>query len=857
MSFRRNLMLFSACTAVAVSPVFRNQAVAQTSPASSNGVPSQSSNQTSETATDVPFDVEVKRQQLLLKQKDVVSAITEVGPKEIEAAGSIGSVQSLLQQSAPNIHVYQQGPGQNFPIISVRGVRGAELAQTLDGIPTQDLIFGGQGAFETSNVGAPFTLEEIDGVTVYPGVSAPGTQGYGTTGGTLAYTSKKPTDESFVDLLGSVGSFGTTEYGFTANSGKIQELDGLKVLLQYTATNTGGYVDNTNAQYRDMLFAFDKPYDGGLSHVTGTVIYNNDFGYIQPQPTATPLLDFYGKYYNSPKSEQFFRQDNDFLTVIVGDQTYISDTFNFSGNLFYIHENSDGTSYENPNLFIQPGAPSYNGGPNTSYYYFSQNISNFYGAGYYGGPGTPRYNARFFNYNPNIYGDSNLGFGNNAQRSIVVTDTEGATPKFQAFLPFNNITLGGLVARSKQSSQTFYGGTPDIPLEPLTNALPGQTDTRTIYQIFLQDKIDLLDDTLHIEPGLTFEGALSQLNVGAGFSHNPLVDANGGYELQKWDRELLPYIGAHYDLPYNLTAFGSYGESALYAPLDDFALGNAGSSTTAPSPAIAHAFEGGLRYNTEDLLVSADYFYQKIDRAFGFFQNPKTQLNINSNVGIEEFKGVEAAVKYKITPEITAFGNAGYTLAKYLTSYPGFTSIGKDQFGYAFKGQPISGVPDWTATIGVDYNKKDQFVEGDEFFARLFTNYTGAQPTSLDLNPNQTDIGSGASVVPGGTLGAATTSNKKLPASQLVPICCGTFGSIRPYWIVNAVIDYTYPVHYAYVKQVKFELNAQNIFNTHFFGYYYNQYAPLEGSYGDSGNAFNDGLVGPPASVQFTTTVRF
>ena len=71
------------------------------------------------------------------------------------------------------------------------------------------------------------------------------------------------------------------------------------------------------------------------------------------------------------------------------------------------------------------------------------------------------------------------------------------------------------------------------------------------------------------------------------------------------------------------------------------------------------------------------------------------------------------------------------------------------------------------------------------------------------------------------------------------------------------MVDYTYPIHYAYVKQVKFEVNAQNIFNTHFFGYFYNQYSPFEGSYAASGPAFNDGLVGPPASVTLTTTVRF
>ena len=866
MSFRRQLLLFTAFTGAAILPGL--PALGQAA-SPSGGQPNtadvpaatQSSPVPETAGTAVPTagqagdnaiaNITIKKQQLLLKQKDVTSAITEIGPRDIQAQGNQGSTQSLLAQSAPAIHVYQQGPGQNFPIISVRGVRGAELATTLDGVPFQDLIYGGQGSFENSNIGGQFDIEQIDGVTVYPGVAPPGVQGYGTNGGTLAYSSKKPTDERYLDVFGSIGSFSTDEYGFEANSGKIKELDNLKLLLRYAATESGGYVDNTQAKYRDMLFAFDKPYSDGLSKITGTVIYNNDFGYIQPQPTASNLLDLNGKYYNPPKSEEFFRQQNDYLSVILGDETYVNDYIFLSGHAFYLRNTANESTYENPNLFVPPTA-------NTSYYYFQQNLFNFYGPGFYNGPGSPRYNAQSFRYDPHIYGDPNLGFGLNAQRSISENEVFGLAPKAQIFLPFNNITVGGLVARAKQKSAIYYGGTEDVPVEPLVNGLPPVTDTRAIYQVYFQDKIDLLDNKLHLEPGFTYEGAQSQLAKPVTFVSptNPLVDAQGGYRLKKWNREILPYYGASYDLPYNFTVYGSEGDSALYAPLDDFGLGNVGSSTAAPNPAIAHAIEGGLRYNTDKLYMNLDYFYQKIDRAFGFFSNPKTQLSVNSNVGIEEFKGVEAAFKYRVTPDVTIFGNAAYVLAKYLQSYPANTSVGKDQFGFAFKGQHISGVPDWTALLGVDYTKKSVVREDDTFFARFFANYIGTQETTLDLNPAQTDVVLGNQTVAGGTLGAATTTAKNLPKNIGLQLPVGgTFGSLRPLFLFNAVFDYTMPINYAYVKRVKFELNFQNIFNTHYFSYYYNQYSPFAGNY--SGVAFNDGLVAPPFSVTFTTTVRF
>jgi hypothetical protein len=83
-----------------------------------------------------------------------------------------------------------------------------------------------------------------------------------------------------------------------------------------------------------------------------------------------------------------------------------------------------------------------------------------------------------------------------------------------------------------------------------------------------------------------------------------------------------------------------------------------------------------------------------------------------------------------------------------------------------------------------------------------------------DLSPGSTSIG--ADAVPVSLLQVATTPSKNVPstrASSPLP-SGGTYGSIRPYWLLNAVVDYRCPARYKYVKQVKFELDVQNFFNT-------------------------------------------
>ena len=788
-------------------------------------------------AGDEPIaDVTIKKRELLLKQKDVPSGITEIGERDIQAVGELSSVQSLLQQSAPSVNVYQQGLGQDVPVISVRGVRGADLATTLDGIPTQDLLNGGSGSFLANNIGNPFDINQISGVTVQPGIAPPGVQGYGTIGGTLAYNSKRPVDDRYFDVFGGIGSYGTDQYGIEFNSGKLKDADNLKVLFRYDRGESGGYIDYTESKYRDIYLALDKPYSNGLSNVGFTMIANTADGYLQPSPIEIQKLAQDGQFNNYDKSQDFFRQDNQFLTLLLSDDTYVNDYIKVGGTAFYLRADNKSQSYVSPSLIgaNQPFQPNFQ--------------VPFFIVGPIG-PGTPFFNSQYFNYNPAIFGNSTgnnpdgtpgnspQGFGENASEIFQVSNTYGIKPEVNFFLPYNNIRVGALIAREQQDNRTYYYGQVPIVAQNGYNEYNVNYNERQLYEGYIQDRIDLFANTLHLEPGFTYEGVLARLQDGVSYGGAALaLNPNGAYNLNRFDREALPYFGASYDLPdplKNTSIYGSWGRSALFAPVSDYALSSNG-STAASGPERLTAVEAGVKYNTDRLYLNVDYFNQRVTRAFSFFANYISNTFEFANQGIEEFKGFEASFKFKITPEIGVFGAGSHTLAKYLQSYAAFTTIFEDQFGYAFKGSPISGVPDFVANIGVDYDKKNIFKANDETYLRFWMVYTGQQYTTYDISPNP-------AVTPNPQLQAATVTNQGYKLSA--------------YALFNASLHYTLPVERLPIKKIDFQLNAQNIFNQHYKAYFYNQYVSYNGVYG--GAPYSTFIPGAPAVVLFQASARF
>ncbi len=859
-------------------------------------------------------DIVVRAQRRLLKEKNSPSAVTELGSKQIATAGTSGSIFSVLRQ-APSVNLYQQGIGDNAPVLTIRGVRGLEVAATLDDVPTQDLLTPGFTAI-TNNIGSFFSLDQIDGVSIYPGVAYPNKNTFGTIGGTISYATKRPSNDYYVDVFGEIGSFQTYKEGFAVNSGSLDGPLGSgdnapKVLLQYSNLQTAGFIDNTGAHYNNLEFAFDKPYDDGLSKFQATFLYNTGTGYDEIEPVPVPYLNRNGLYsnYNTQTSQDF--EQNKFLTLILKDDTYVNDYLSVGLTGFYLHNDNSSDTYGNINVFQPNGDPSYatvNGASP-----FINNSAGF-GLGGLFGPGTPNYLPGKYTYDP--FGQYPIGSKNcpaalaakfaaaggtipcglNSELTIGTSDTYGIQPRATIIAPQvfgidNTIQVGALIAKEvSPTNKNYYGANPIVaqtaanlsagyPVGPL-GAYSGGTQ-RTIYQGYAQDKIDLLDNTLHITPGVTLEGTYSDLTDAAIYDF-----AAGGFvrfKQKKWDRDWLPFLNVSYDfdkiLPAlkGLTAYGSTGESALFAPVTDFTPNGDGA---APGASIVHLYEGGVKYNTPRLLLSVDYFYQKVDRDFGFYSSqsgPTAGQTIYNNDGQREFKGVEMAATWQATPDLQLFANGSHVLAKYLKTDFAFVTVAQDQYGIALRGAPVTGVPDWLSTFGADYSHKSTLREGDLFDARITGEYTGKQSTTYDISGNA-DVPNFPGLVPLTGVALPGTAPGQCQSATAVPACTrfaqlsgatvyDPNGGISPFATFNLDLNYTLPTpFFPMIKRLKFDLNIQNLFDARFYQYFYKQVSPSActatksnpvASQYNCSPSFADAIPGQPFSMFFPVRARF
>ncbi|MDE8346287.1 MAG: Plug domain-containing protein, partial [Acidocella sp.] len=151
-SLRRNLLFFTACTMVGFVASIPQARAQTTTPVvvPGNGAPTGAS-------VDELAKIKVQYKKNLLKEKDLPSAVTELGTQDIKAVSpTMGSIQTLLKM-APSVQAYSQGPGQSAPTLAVRGIKNDELAETLDGVPLSSFS-GGTGDYLSNNIGAPITL---------------------------------------------------------------------------------------------------------------------------------------------------------------------------------------------------------------------------------------------------------------------------------------------------------------------------------------------------------------------------------------------------------------------------------------------------------------------------------------------------------------------------------------------------------------------------------------------------------------------------------------------------------------------------------------------------------------------------
>jgi len=832
--------------------------------------------------------VKIQYKKLLLREKDIPNAVSELTQKQVQSANpTTGSIQTLLTQS-PNVVAYSQQLGQDNTTLAIRGVRNDELAETLDGIPINNLLIGSGDYVSDGSVGSPVTLNEIDGVTIYPGLAPPDHQGFGTVGGTIAYTTKQPTDDRYAELEGGFGSFDTQHIGFTINTGKIGDgPDAPKALLLYDQSQTAGYVDNTPAQFHDFMFNVVKPYDDGLSKLGLVIIFNQGKALVQTLPAPTALIQAEGYKFNYPISDGFYNQADQDLTVIASDETYINKYAIFDASLFFRHETYTIDDYDSAN--IVDNGYSFDG---VEYTPNIQGIGSFFGCV---GPNDGRDNG-LFTYDPTDGGTQDCSAGESDEYITGHNNIVGITPKLTLFPDdHNTIVIGGLLAKANSGTAAYvFGG--DAAAQ---NQDPGYDSftygggtARTIFSAYAQDTIRLFDDKLQITPGVKVDAAYTDniqqtvdgydtytqttQQAAAATGTTPAVPFVPGInKFQNFTKIGGYYLGASYNLPENFILFGSLGKGSLFAPTNDYSGGlSAGipGGTDVPEPEIVHLYEGGIRYDTPRLLLSVDYYYQAIANGFSFFVNYASDAQFYGNAAGYLFRGIEGNGKFLVTPDLAVFGNFSYDKAEYTKSSFLFDTLAQDQFGYAFSGTPLSNVPDWTGLIGVDYNY-------GPFSFYATGQYTGREYTTTDLddppygNTCTSSAAAGPVECPTGTQGKTpVTINgvtyNSIPSNPLDAATVTNTGILNPAnFLLNLLITYHIPVHTHYLKSLTASLNMQNITDERYYTYTYNSEDPTTdpvNGYGGiydpnlpGGAPFGSGFIGEPRSFTVDLVAKF
>ncbi|MBU2798392.1 TonB-dependent receptor, partial [Acidithiobacillus sp. VAN18-4] len=727
----------------------------------------------------------------------------------IDHASSAASIYSILKLT-PSVNEYQQNIGPGTPTLTVRGVRMSQLAQTLDGIPMISLLHGGQGAYinnQDNNVGSLVSMGQIEGIHVYPGVAPPDRGGFATVGGTVSYKTKQPTKKFYVDLFSKIGSFSTDTYGFQVNTGSIPDTGGLKILARLSRTTTDGYIQHTPAKYTDFLFSAIKPYDYGLSKVFATIIYNRGSGYMLTETTPIPQLDKYGIFYNYPLTEASNHQNNRFLTAILGDQTYLNRYIVLSGKVFYIHKDNRFEGYTDPQYINET-------------YPYQVNFNSPYFA--YGPIGQEYGNNNNFTYNP-VQSFGSYHAGEAAELQVNHTRTIGFVPKINIFLPLNTITIGGLIANEStgNNNATYAYGTLNMPEEAGYNALTyGNIARRTVFSGFIQDKLSLFNNSLHIEPGVTITG----VNTTNYVPYNIYGTPPHPYTLSNYSKDILPYFGLSYDVTKHIIAYASYGKGARFAPVQDYVLGSSGSTTVAPGPETVNAYEAGARYVSKRLYLNVDGFLQNMHGMFSFYTDYLTNFSLYSNIGEEQMKGIEISGKYILTHRWSLFASGSYTDAKYMNSFSASDTPFEGQYGYVFAGDPLAAVPNWLANLGVNFKTH-------RLFLQIYGSYTGSQPTTYDLPPTEPEL----------VLQDATVPTESVKVS--------------PYFLVNLNASYKLPIEVPHVRYIKATLSIDNLFDNHYYVHtaqVYKQYR-----FTAVGNQYNSAYPGMPRFIEVGISGRF
>ena len=539
--------------------------------------------------------------------------------------------------TAPN------GPGlaesQN---ISIRGFQDGQFNVTFDGIPFQDA-----NDF-THHSTSYFNSQVLGQVSVDRGPGTAATIGNATFGGTVSVLTKAPDPDSSVKGYFTGGSFNTRIYGAELQSGKLDQTNGTRVLLDVEALTSDGYLTNESQERENGTLKIIQPLSDSTV-LTLVAVYNHLNQGISLGATAAEIAQFGPNYGLSrdPGTQNYFGYNRDFID---SDFEYADLQSNLGGgwtvdikpySYAYLHRglNGEDPNGEYPNTTTLVSGQVTNDVPGQllqNNYRSIGAISRF----------SKDFNSDWFK------GDVDFGVWydhqNNARALYEVDFTDGLASNVD---PNTGASPAGIDRQLHQTLQTIQAYL--------------QVDWRPI-------------DNLTLTPGFRY----------AYFDRSVEADVNVRSGLaQQYDNTfatVLPSFTANYRFTPNWSSYLEVAAGAL-APNENF-FNRLTPTTTKFDPQTSWNYQIGTSYRDDRFAASIDGYY--ID-----FSNLITSTNVGAdtiytNNGGVTYKGVEADATYNVGYGVSLYANGSVNSARSQTTR-----------------LDIQNTPDATAAFGILYNQ--------------------------------------------------------------------------------------------------------------------------------------------------------
>jgi|GEM_PF-835561 len=691
------------------------------------------------------------------------------------------TVQTMLNQQ-PSVFAYSNGPNGVETSVNLRAFNSSQFSETFAGVALNDVFNGGvtnQAENRNNVLLIPANLQSVD---VYRGINNPAVNSYNSLGGTINYVPRQPGDTMGGSVGASYGSFKSYDYHMSFDTG---DWNGLKQFFAFGHSGSRGWIDHTADHNNNVYWALSYDFDENNA-LSNYLLYNNNKG-LSPFNMPQALQQQYGRNYQWPLDWTSSPIKDRNWMDIVDWKSQFADSVAFENKLFFGRNEYLRTSYSNP-LYQQSATQPYNLEDTPAGYAF-----------WLGNPNGPSYDpAATF---------GSVQAGTDYHFYGYTTEGIGDTPTLTLNLPHNEIVLGGNITYGKLHSREYWYGSAPVPQVDGYNDTWDEHDHRTVASVFVQDTVSLLDDQLHLTPGLKFIHASTSDHDIVGIYY-PIAGT-----VKDTEHFLSPTFGANYQVIDGLNLYASYGKnfklpdiSAYYGAFQTDANGNDTIVPPTVKPEYVEDYEVGARYSMDGFSATLNGYREDFRNTFITVTDPVTQLSQFRNGGSSRYQGVELQLKQDwqtaSSGTLSAYFNYAHNQAKFTSS---FTS---DFAGQVNAGQPLAGVPQNLVSAGVTWkwqgwrvNAQGRFVD-KQYIDQLFA----GTPTASTIRPYAVfDIG----------------------VSDTVQFASSGFG-----------------------HQVRFGLNVDNVFDRHY----------LNTAYTDtdySGNDFIRGIVAAPRSITGSVDIDF